>query len=519
MSKQVRVASVVWGASILLSRIVSMVREGAIGRVLGASSASDVYNASFQLPDFLNYLLAAGALSIVFIPIFAAHLARGDERAAEASFHAIASFLAVLLLVLTAVLFALAPALASWIAPGFSAAQNEDLVRLTRIVLPAQVFHVLGGLLSAALQARDRHALPALAPILYTGSIVAGGLLGGSSLGPYGFAWGALAGSFLGPFLLPLIGCLRSGLRFRFAWAPRHPDLRAYLARSLPIMLGFSIVVVDDWYLRHHGSLLGTGTLTILNDAKTLMRVPMGVFGLAAGMAAYPTLARLVAQGRTDEMRATLVATSRKVLLLALAAQVAMTVSGTEIATVVYGRTRMSAEQLSEIGACLGWISIGLGAWCVQAIVARGFYALGNTWLPAALGTGVAVLAIPIYALAREELGARGLAAASSLAILAYAVALSWMFARAGERATSGAWAEWLGRAVTAVVGAILAGWSLQHLVPLSGESTAQVLLRVVLHGGTASLLFFAGARLLDLPEARISFLSRSRISHERGVP
>src|SRR5690349_22551556 len=105
-----------------------MVREGAIGRILGASAASDVYNASFQLPDFLNYLLAAGALSVVFIPIFGGYLARGEEERGWRAFSAIATFLAVLLVALTAVLFALAPALARWIAPGFSGTQLEDLV-------------------------------------------------------------------------------------------------------------------------------------------------------------------------------------------------------------------------------------------------------------------------------------------------------------------------------------------------------------------------------------------------------
>ncbi|HEV8111169.1 MAG TPA: murein biosynthesis integral membrane protein MurJ [Planctomycetota bacterium] len=504
MSKNVRIASAVWGASILLSRLVSMVREGAIGRILGASAASDVYNASFQLPDFLNYLLAAGALSIVFIPIFAGHLARGDEARGWDAFSAIATFLAVLLLALTAVLFALAPALARWIAPGFSPAQLEDLVRLTRIVLPAQVFHVLGGLLSAALQARDRHALPALAPIVYTGGIVAGGLLGGSSLGPYGFAWGALAGSFLGPFLLPLIGCLRTGMRWRLTWAPRHPDLRTYLARSLPIMLGFSIVVVDDWYLRHHGSLIGTGTLTILNDAKTLMRVPMGVFGLAAGMAAFPTLSRLVAQGRGKEMRAALVATTRKVLVLALAAQVVLTVSGTEIATLVYGQRRMTPDQLREIGACLAWISIGLAAWSAQPLLSRGFYAMGNTWLPALLGTGVAVVALPIYALGREQFGARGLAAASSAAILAYTFALAVMLGRATKAHADDRWAEWLARAAAALALGVATGWSLQAILPLPGSTLPILALRTILHGGTAALVLLAGARLLGIREASI---------------
>jgi len=483
-----------------------MVREGSIGRILGASAASDVYNASFQLPDFLNYLLAAGALSVVFIPIFGGYLARGEEERGWRAFSAIASFLAVLLVALTAVLFALAPALARWIAPGFSDAQIGDLVRLTRIVLPAQIFHVLGGLLSAALQARDRHALPALAPIVYTGGIVAGGLLGGSSFGPYGFAWGALAGSLAGPFLLPLIGCLRSGLRWRFTWSPRDPDLRTYLARSLPIMLGFSIVVVDDWYLRHHGSLLGTGTLTILNDAKTLMRVPMGVFGLAAGMAAFPTLSRLAAQGRTAEMRDALVATARKVIVLALAAEVVMTVSGTEIATLVYGRRRMSPEQLHEIGACLAWISIGLGAWSAQALVARGFYALGNTWLPALLGTAVAIAALPLYALGREQFGARGLAVASSAAILAYTAALAVLFARATGGRAAASWSEFILRAAVAMVAGMVAGWSAQSLVPLPGDAILAVALRILVHGGVGLLVFFAGARLLGMREA-VGFL------------
>jgi putative peptidoglycan lipid II flippase len=49
---------------------MGLVREQVIGRTLGASRQTDLYFASFTLPDFLNYLLAAGALSIVFIPMF-----------------------------------------------------------------------------------------------------------------------------------------------------------------------------------------------------------------------------------------------------------------------------------------------------------------------------------------------------------------------------------------------------------------------------------------------------------------
>jgi len=69
-ARTVRIASAIWAGSIFLSRIMGLVREQIIGRTLGASRQTDIYFASFTLPDFLYYLMAAGALSIVFIPIY-----------------------------------------------------------------------------------------------------------------------------------------------------------------------------------------------------------------------------------------------------------------------------------------------------------------------------------------------------------------------------------------------------------------------------------------------------------------
>jgi putative peptidoglycan lipid II flippase len=79
-ARTIGIASATWAGSIFLSRIMGLVREQIIGRTLGASREADLYFASFTLPDFLNYLLASGALSIVFIPIFLAYVQRGDHE-------------------------------------------------------------------------------------------------------------------------------------------------------------------------------------------------------------------------------------------------------------------------------------------------------------------------------------------------------------------------------------------------------------------------------------------------------
>jgi putative peptidoglycan lipid II flippase len=507
MKQRLLAASAIWSASILLSRLVGLVREAALGRTLGVGGDADLYQAAFTVPDFLNYLLAGGAMAVVLVPLQAARLARAgaksgtstasssapesaanapattagessaaaagangsrpsDERGAWRSIATIANAIGIALAIACSLAWFAMPALVRLAAPGFDGAQQLELAHLSRILLPAQIFHVLGAVFSAALLARDKHAIPALAPVAYNLVVVACGLAGGTA---EGFAWGVLAGSFAGPFLMPLVACMRLG----FAWVPRldarGSDLRAWFVRSLPIMAGFSIVVADDWFLRAQGTILATGAAATLAYAKALLRVPVGVFGMAAGLAAYPLLARLAAESRHGELRAQLSRALRNVVLLALAAQIVLVAGGVDIAALVYGRTRLDPDEIAGVAQALSLCSLGLAAWAAQPLLARGFYALGNTWTPALLGTGVALAAWPVYGLARERFGIAGLASTSALAITAHAVVLYSSLAvrlrRAGAERPAGLVVFTL-RSLACCAVSIGAGWSLSRALP-----------------------------------------------------
>lgn len=447
MSRKILAASAIWSASILLSRLVGLVREAALGRTLGVGGDGDLYQAAFTVPDFLNYLLAGGAMAVVLVPLQAARLARArggasadgaSSTAASAasstdggdawrSIATIANALGIALVALCTVAWFAMPGLVRVAAPGFDEAQHAELARLSRILLPAQIFHVLGAVFSAALLARDRHAIPAFAPVVYNLVVVAGGLASGTA---EGFAWGVLVGAFVGPFLLPLVACARLGFRWLLRIEPRGSDLRAWFVRSLPIMAGFSIVVADDWFLRAEGTILAPGAAATLGYAKALLRVPIGVFGMAAGLATYPLLARLAAESRHTDLRAQLSRALRTVALLALVAQAIAVSSGTDLAAMVYGRTRLDPAEIAAVADALALCAVGLAAWAAQPLLARGFYALGNTWTPAVLGTVVALAAWPVYGLARERFGIAGLAATSALAITLHAVVLYASLAR-----------------------------------------------------------------------------------------
>ena len=531
-NRTIAIASAIWGASIFLSRIIGLVREQIVGRTLGASREADLYFASFTLPDFLNYLLAAGALSIVFIPIFLEHLQKGDADGGWRAFSVIANFIAVIGTLGIVLMMVFARPLAGIVAPGFTEAGEIDtLVRLMRIILPAQFFHIVGGLLSATLQAQDRHALPATAPLVYSVGIIIGGLLGATfGWGADGFAWGVLVGSIVGPFGLPLYGCLRHGMRWHPTLSFRNPDLGRYLFLSLPIMLGFSIVLVDQWIIKNQASFLPAGDLSYLQYARTLMNVPIGVFGMALGVASYPTLSRTVASGRIDEAYGVLVHAVRLMLVATFAAEVAITLAGFEAVYLIWGAfaSRFTLADAAATATVLSFMSIGLCGWAAQTLIGRGFYALGSTWMPTIIGTIATVVLIPLYVVLRQQAGAVGLAIASSVAILAYVLVLGFLQRRRFEREarargqelpTQSGMLDGAVRAGAAAAIAIAAGLAFRTVLVewLPGLGIGVVLLRGAVLSIAGIALYAVLARLFGLKElAEVTARITSRLKRRR---
>ena len=285
------VVAIVLAGSVALSRVLGVAREMVLSHVLGISPEVDAYRAAFLLPDLLNYLLAGGVLSIVFIPFYTRMRSREGDEAAQ-------RFLALVLG--TTALLAAAGTLAMWLAAdrlvalqfGFPEEQAALATRLTRILLPAQIFFVAGGVLRGALMARGHFLSQSLAPLLYNLAIIAGGIALGGPLGAEGFAWGALAGAVVGAFGTAWLEARRV-FAVRIGIDLRDPTLHRYLVATLPLVLGATMVTVDEWYDKWFGARLAAGTISALTYARQLMLLPVAMVGQAIATAALPTLARL----------------------------------------------------------------------------------------------------------------------------------------------------------------------------------------------------------------------------------
>lgn len=413
-------------ASVLLSRVLGYVREAVLAYQFGASTTTDAYFAAFQLPDLLNYLLAGGALSVAFIPFYARVLEERGEGAAERLFATVFGTTGVAVIVLTVVLWWWCDPLVALLFSGFDPDTHALTVHLTRIVLPAQIFFVVGGIVRGALMAHGRFVAHAAAPLLYNSAIIAGGLLLGPRIGVEGFAWGVLAGAILGPFGVPLLS-VRRQLRIRIRVAPTDRDLLAYLVIAAPLMVGLSLLTVDEWYDKIFGADLGAGTISILQYARRLMQAPVSMVGQAIAAAALPTLARLFNQGRRRELDLTVLRTLQAGLALALLAGGAFVALADPVVQLVYRHGNLGAESAARVVLILRIFCLAVPAWVVQQIASRSFFARGDTWRPMLLGTIVALAALPLYQSLALRWGGVGLASAGVVAVSFNAAAtLAW---------------------------------------------------------------------------------------------
>jgi putative peptidoglycan lipid II flippase len=317
--------------------------------------------------------------------------------------------------------------------PGFTESQIEAAGHLTRIVLPAQVFFVLGQLLTAWQFAHEKFLIPTLGPIVYNLAIIAGGLAGGLGKDEptaTGFAWGALAGAFLGIFALQAWGAWRQGLRLPGERIRRHPAVRRYFALAIPLMLGQSLVVLDEQLGRTFGSLHADGGVSWLTFGRQTMLVPVGVIAQAAGVATYPFLARLAAEGKQAELARAVGRAVRFVLAFSLAAAAAMIALSEPVVRLLYERGSFDAADTVATAGTVVFFAIGVPMWGIQQILARGLYAREEMWAPVVIGTLATAAAVPIYWLLDNALGVDGLALASSLAITLYTAALAVIWYR-----------------------------------------------------------------------------------------
>jgi putative peptidoglycan lipid II flippase len=328
------------------------------------------------------------------------------------------------------------PGIISVMAPGYDDPQLKvNVVRMTRIILPAQILFFVSGLFMAAQYSKERFAVPALAPIIYNLGIILGGILLGRRLGMLGFSWGVLIGAVCN-FMVQYLGAKRVGMKFELSFDLRHPDLKRYIVLTLPLMLGLTMTFSREFFFRIFGSYLPAGGISGINYALKIMLIPVALFGQAIGTAVYPFLTRFVAENNLEDMNALLNNTLRY-LALVIPVSVLLMVLKNEVVLIIYQRGQFDASATALTADILIFLLAGAFALAAYTIVPRAYFAVQNTLFPTVYGSITVLLSVPLYFFGLRLYGAKGIAIAISLSGILQVIVLYMLWNKKSKNSAS----------------------------------------------------------------------------------
>jgi putative peptidoglycan lipid II flippase len=427
MKRSIGTAAAIVAGGVLLSRVLGFGRDLTMAVILGRTAETDLYQYAFTIPDFAFYLVAGGFLSITLIPILAARIESGDDASRDQAFTAVFRTVSMILGVLTLTAAVATPLLVEVVFPQVTGEAATRLVSMTRVALLLQVLFALGALFSAVQFTYRRFVVPTLGPIIYNAGIIIGGLVGSlsGSPSPESFLIGGVIGAAVGSFGLQWWGAWRLGIRFARPEA-RDPAVREYLTLALPLMVGQTVIALDEQWPRAFGQFGPDGTTAGLQYARRLMMLPVGVIAQAAGVAAYPYLAGLAARGDEAGLRQTVDRSIRTALVISVPVTLIVVMLADVWVRLALQWGAFSAADTAIVAPLLALYAVVTPFWVVHQVVTRAFYARRQMWTPVVVGTAVTLLTIPaLVVVAGDGAGIAGISAAA-VAIYGMAIAVVW---------------------------------------------------------------------------------------------
>ncbi|WP_292032292.1 MULTISPECIES: murein biosynthesis integral membrane protein MurJ [unclassified Brevundimonas] len=515
-------SSAIFSAMTLLSRLAGFARDVVISAALGASAgpAADAYNTALNFPNLFRRIFAEGAFAAAFVPAYAKTLkTEGEAVADQVATDALAAVAAVTV-VLTIVAQLTMPWLMTVINIGFldDPARFKLAVILTQITMPYLPCMAIASLLSGVLNARGRFIVSGAYPILLNLIMLAAVIPAqGDQVGAaYAASWGvAVAG--VAQAGLCWWAARKAGANIRLTMPKLTPAVKAIIITAIPAAIGNSATQINVFISGNLSSFVAGGR-TWLATADRLYQLPLGLVGVAIGIALLPKLSAAVASQDHGQQQASMdeaLALSMALTLPAAAALMAMPYFLIDALFTRGAFLQVDAVNTAQALFQFGW---GVPAFVLIRILAPAFFARGDTRRPMAFAlVSVAVNAALAIALFNLGMGIAGIAAAVSAAAWTNALLLGATLWRRGHYRPSPAAASRLARIGLASIGLGLvvgvASWArpmlqgpIEALLGAIGSDHGAkelTLLAVVAAGGLAYVVLAFATRAITVAEIK----------------
>lgn len=451
-------------AATFISRILGFIRDMIFALYFGATGVSDTFFAAFRIPNLLREFFAEGSMSSAFIPVLTEYREKQGEEEANRLVRIAFTFILIAVGVICLIGIVFSPAIVAVIAPGFlSSPEKFSLtVLLTRIMFPFLLFISLAALVMGALNTKKVFFVPALAPAMLNVTLILSIIFFESRAEQpiMAAAIGVMAGGFV-QFAFQLPSFFRNKYRLGFDTAFSHPGLKRMSILLIPATLALSVNQINIVVSNILASYLPAGSITYLFYSMRLIQFPIGIFGVAMGMAVLPTLSTHAVKGDMESLRSDFSFALRMLFFITIPSMAGLIALREPIVNILFQRGKFEYAATAGTSQALLFYSLGIWAIVGVRIVTACFYSMQDTKTPVKIAVIAMLTNVAVSLLLMKPMKHNGLALANAVAASVNFSMLFFMLRKKLRRVEGGKIAASFMKISAASAAAGLASWTI----------------------------------------------------------
>lgn len=425
------------------SRVLGLARDMLKAYAFGTGPLSVAFDIAFRLNNMLRNLVAEGALSQAFVPLYNKYAAEGKEKANEAA-GVVIVFTACAMGLITVLVIFLLPYILPVILAGdkIPPAELQLTIDLSQLLFP---YLVMMSVASLYMGIQYSHKIfwaasfgPALLNIVIL--VVFGAYAAYMRINHYTFDVRSIYVFSMATLIAAVAQVAfqiytvhRRGLKPRYSFNLKHGALKALGSMMLPAVFAASMQELGqliDVYLATSLADRVPEAISALTYSHRLIQLPIGIFGVAVATASLPQLSRLYqADPAGLQFSDSLAYSVRLNFFFLMPAVAGLVVFSTPIVRLIFERGAFTARSTDVTATALMCYAPGILAYSLQKLFTVSLYARMDTRTPAIITGGALVLNFALSLTLMQTLLHGGLALGSALAawcgVTVYAVILT----------------------------------------------------------------------------------------------
>jgi len=366
------------------SRILGFIREAVIFAKLGAGPLTDAYLTAQQFPNLFRRVLAEGAFAQAFVPLYTKSQAEdGDEASTKMAIETLS-----MLFTVTILLSLIAQFCMPWIMMVLQAGYRNDpdifnlSILLTQITMPYLAGMALSALFAGVLNAAGRFVLSAAAPTLMNICLLIAAF---SFNEPKAVAIACSVATLIAGVLQAAVlwwGAKLQGVHLKFRLPRITPSVKKVAKIAIPGALAASATQINIIVSSSIAS-FEAGAKGWLASADRFYQLPLGIVGVAVGVAILPRLSRAMSKtGSQADAHKTIDEGISLAMALTLPAAVALGLIPFFLIDALFGRGQFDANDSTLAAQALIHYAWGVPAFVLVKVLAPAFFARQDTKRP-----------------------------------------------------------------------------------------------------------------------------------------